>query len=187
MNVEVKKVKLTELKLNPDNPRTISKRDMDRLVKSLTEFPDMLSIREIVVDENMTVLGGNMRLQALKKAGAKDCIAKIVSGLSAAQKREFVIKDNGSMGEWSMDDLANSWSDLPLVEWGVDIPASWQNDEAVTEPKEEAERYKLMFDFEKDDASFVQTKLHENLVENKEKMKGRWREKCLIRLLKKLK
>lgn len=125
MNVEVKKVKLTELKLNPDNPRTISKRDMDRLVKSLTEFPDMLSIREIVVDENMTVLGGNMRLQALKKAGEKDCIAKIVSGLSTAQKREFVIKDNGSMGDWNMDELANMWSDLPLADWGVNIPADW--------------------------------------------------------------
>jgi hypothetical protein len=125
MNVEVKKVKLTELKLNPDNPRTISKRDMDRLVKSLTEFPDMLSIREIVVDENMTVLGGNMRLQALKKAGAKDCIAKIVSGLTEAQKREFVIKDNGSMGDWNMDELANMWSDLPLADWGVDLPEDW--------------------------------------------------------------
>ena len=139
MNVEVKKVKLTELKLNPDNPRTISKRDMDRLVKSLTEFPDMLSIREIVVDEKMTVLGGNMRLQALKKAGAKDCIAKIVSGLTEAQKREFVIKDNGSMGEWNMDELANMWSDLPLADWGVDLPEDWlggaKETEADAEPQ----------------------------------------------------
>jgi len=139
MNVEVKKVKLTELKLNPDNPRTISKRDMDRLVKSLTEFPDMLSIREIVVDENMTVLGGNMRLQALKKAGAKDCIAKIVSGLTEAQKREFVIKDNGSMGEWNMDLLSSSWDDLPLADWGVDLPEDWLNEpnfEAATEAEQ---------------------------------------------------
>jgi DNA modification methylase len=84
-----------------------------------------MSLREIVVDENMTVLGGNMRLQALKKAGAKDCIAKIVSGLSTAQKREFVIKDNGSMGDWNMDELANMWSDLPLADWGVDLPEDW--------------------------------------------------------------
>lgn len=138
MNVEVKKVKLTELKLNPDNPRTISKRDMDRLVKSLTEFPDMLSIREIVVDENMTVLGGNMRLQALKKAGAKDCIAKIVSGLTEAQKREFVIKDNGSMGEWDFDLLANGWGDLPLDDWGVDLPASWGNVPEIAEDQSES-------------------------------------------------
>ena len=125
--IEIKTVKLSEIKLNPDNPRTISKKDMDLLVKSLSEFPDMLSIREIVVDENMTVLGGNMRLQALKKAGAKDCIAKIVSGLTEAQKREFVIKDNGSMGSWDMDALANMWSDLPLADWGVDLPEDWMN------------------------------------------------------------
>lgn len=138
MNVEVKKVKLTELKLNPDNPRTISKRDMDRLVKSLTEFPDMLSIREIVVDEKMTVLGGNMRLLALKKSGAKDCIAKIVSGLTEAQKREFVIKDNGSMGEWNMDLLSSSWSDLPLADWGVDLPEDWLKQSEPPEEKPES-------------------------------------------------
>ena len=125
MNIEVKQVKLAALKLNPNNPRRIGNKEMERLVKSLQDFPDMLSIREIVVDENMTVLGGNMRLQALKKAGAKDCIAKIVSGLTEAQKREFVIKDNGSMGDWNMDALANMWSDLPLVEWGVDLPEDW--------------------------------------------------------------
>ena len=66
-----------------------------------------------------------MRLQALKKAGAKECFAKIVSGLTDEQKREFVIKDNGSWGEWSMDDLANAWGDLPLVEWGIKLPDDW--------------------------------------------------------------
>ncbi len=125
MKIETKKVKLSTLKPNPNNPRMISKKDMDRLVKSLTDFPEMLEIREIVCDETMTVLGGNMRLQALKKAGAKECLAKIVSGLTDYQKREFVIKDNGSWGEWSMDTLANSWGDLPLADWGVDLPEDW--------------------------------------------------------------
>lgn len=97
---------------------------MERLVKSLQEFPDMLNIREIVCDEMLTVLGGNMRLLALRKIGAKECTAKIVTGLTPAQKREFVIKDNSSFGSWS-DDLANLWSDLPLTEWGVDIPKHW--------------------------------------------------------------
>jgi DNA modification methylase len=139
MNVEIKKVKLTEIKLNPDNPRTISKRDMERLVKSLADAPWMLDIREIVVDETMTVLGGNMRLQALKKAGARECMAKIVTGLTSEQKREFVVKDNGSMGEWSYDDLANSWSDLPLADWGVDLPEDWlggdESEPADAEPQ----------------------------------------------------
>ena len=125
MHIETKQVKLSALKLNPDNPRRIGNKEMGRLVKSLQEFPDMLSIREIVVDETMTVLGGNMRLLALKKSGVKECTAKIVSGLSPAQKREFIIKDNSAFGEWDMDLLSSSLSDLPLVEWGVDLPEDW--------------------------------------------------------------
>jgi hypothetical protein len=139
MNVETKQVKLSALKLNPDNPRRIGNKEMERLVKSLQEFPDMLSIREIVVDETMTVLGGNMRLLALKKSGVKECTAKIVSGLSPAQKREFIIKDNSAFGEWDMDLLSSSWGDLPLVEWGVDLPDDWlveeKADPADAEPQ----------------------------------------------------
>ncbi len=125
MDISIKTVKLSAIKLNPNNPRRISTVDMDRLVKSLQDFPDMMNIREIVVDETMTVLGGNMRTLALRKTGAKEVTAKIVKGLTEAQKREFVIKDNGSMGEWSYDDLANSWSDLPLGDWGVPLPEDW--------------------------------------------------------------
>lgn len=107
---------------------------MDRLVRSLREFPDMQKIREIVVDESMTVLGGNMRLLALRKIGAKDVTAKIVKGLTPEQKREFIIKDNASFGEWDFDALANGWGELPLVDWGIKgVPKSW---EAET-PKEE--------------------------------------------------
>jgi hypothetical protein len=125
MKIEIKTVKLKEIKLNPDNPRRISTQDMDRLVKSLLEFPDMMHIREIVVDETMTVLGGNMRLLALRKIGEKEATAKIVSGLTGAQKREFVIKDNGQWGTWDFDALANGWGDLPLADWGITMPEDW--------------------------------------------------------------
>ena len=139
MNVETKQVKLSDLKLNPDNPRRIGNKEMERLVKSLQEFPDMLSIREIVVDETMTVLGGNMRLLALKKSGVKECTAKIVTGLTPEQKREFIIKDNSAFGEWDMDLLSSSWCDLPLVDWGVDLPEDWlveeKTDPADAEPQ----------------------------------------------------
>ena len=139
MHIEAKQVKLSDLKLNPDNPRRIGNKEMERLVKSLQEFPDMLSIREIVVDETMTVLGGNMRLLALKKSGAKECTAKIVTGLTPEQKREFIIKDNAAFGEWDMDLLSSSWCDLPLVEWGVDLPEDWlveeKTDPADAEPQ----------------------------------------------------
>ena len=125
MQVEVKTLKLSKVKLNPDNPRRISERDRDRLVKSLQEFPDMMKLREIVVDETMTVIGGNMRVLALRKMGIQEATAKICKGLTADQKREFVIKDNAAFGEWDMDALANGWSDLPLADWGVDLPADW--------------------------------------------------------------
>jgi ParB-like chromosome segregation protein Spo0J len=124
VKVEIKTVKLSQIKLNPDNPRTISTKDMDSLVNSLQEFPEMMSIREIVVDEGMVAMGGNMRTLALRKAGGKTCIAKVVSGLTPEQKREFVIKDNAQFGEWDMD-LLSGWDDLPLVEWGVDLPPDW--------------------------------------------------------------
>jgi hypothetical protein len=138
MKVEIKQVKLSEIKLNPDNPRTISKKDMDLLVKSLKDFPEMLKLREIVVDETMTILGGNMRYLALQKSGAKEATAKIVSGLTVEQKREFVIKDNGSMGSWDMDALANSWGDLPLVDWGVSLPVDFLKQNEPPEEKPES-------------------------------------------------
>lgn len=125
MNVTIEKIKLSEIKINPDNPRQISEKQMERLVKSLQEFPEMMELREIVVDENMMILGGNMRYLALKEAGEQECIAKIVSGLTDEQKREFIVKDNAQFGEWDLDALGNAWDDLPLAEWGVDIPKSW--------------------------------------------------------------
>lgn len=141
MKVETKIIKLDEIHLNPDNPRQITEKNMERLVKSLQEFPEMLNIREIVVDETMTVLGGNMRLLALQKSGAKEAAAKIVSGLTADQKREFVIKDNAAFGEWDFDALANAWDDLPLVDWGLDLPKAWlqaqEQEEDILSTKDE--------------------------------------------------
>jgi DNA modification methylase len=137
MAIEIKKLKLSQIKLNPDNPRQINKKQLERLVKSLREFPEMLELREIVIDENMMILGGNQRYRALKQAGEKECIAKIVTGLSDEQKREFIIKDNGTnWGEWDFDALANGWDDLPLVEWGVDLPEDWLGIGESTEPSD---------------------------------------------------
>ena len=127
MEITTKKLKLSQIKLNPDNPRKIGKVEMERLVKSLQDFPEMLELREIIVDENNTILGGNMRYRALKQIGEKECIAKIVTGLTVDQKREFIIKDNSNFGSYDMDALANLWSDLPLVDWGVDLPDDWLN------------------------------------------------------------
>jgi len=139
MQTEIKTAKISEIKLNPDNPRTISNKDMELLIKSLKEFPEMLNLREIVVDENMVVLGGNMRLLALQKMGVSDCQIRMVSGLTPEQKREFVIKDNSNFGRYDFDSLANEWSDLPLADWGVDLPEDWlveeKTDPADAEPQ----------------------------------------------------
>ena len=137
VTVETKIVKLSSIKLNSDNPRTITKKAMDYLVKSLTDFPEMMQMREIVVDENYTVLGGNMRLLALKKIKLRgECTAKIVKGLTEAQKREFIIKDNSTFGDYDFDTLANSWSELPLIEWGVDLPEDWLKSQEDTQDAE---------------------------------------------------
>jgi ParB-like chromosome segregation protein Spo0J len=133
IEITVKKVKLSTIRLNPDNPRRISKKNTGRLVKSLQDFPEMLELREIIIDENNIILGGNMRYRALKQIGEKECVAKIVKGLTRDQKRKFIVKDNGSFGEWDFDLLANGFDDLPLAEFGVDIPKSWGEDPVITE------------------------------------------------------
>lgn len=125
IKIITKKVKLADIKLNAENPRTITKENMARLVKSIVDFPEMLQMREIVVDETMTVLGGNMRTLALRDAGVEEVTAKICTGLTARQKREFVIKDNSTFGSWDMESLAKSWADEPLAAWGMDLPDEW--------------------------------------------------------------
>jgi DNA modification methylase len=130
MEITTKKLKLSQIKPNPTNPRKIGKVEMERLVKSLQDFPEMMELREIIVDENNIILGGNMRYRALKQIGEKECIAKIVTGLTVDQKREFIIKDNSAFGQYDMDALANLWSDLPLADWGVDLPEDWLKSDA---------------------------------------------------------
>jgi hypothetical protein len=125
INVEIKRVKISAIRPNPGNPRTIGRKELNNLAKSLKEFPEMLQLREIVVDENMMILGGNMRYRALQEIGDKECDVKVAAGLTPEQKLEFIIKDNGQMGDWDFDALANGWDGLPLADWGVDLPGDW--------------------------------------------------------------
>ena len=89
-----KKMKINKLKTNEDNPRIIKNTKFDKLVNSIREFPEMLELRPIVVDEDMTILGGNMRHKAAIEAGLKEVPIKIATGLTDKQKREFIVKDN---------------------------------------------------------------------------------------------
>ena len=151
--MEIKKVKLSALRLNPYNPRIIKDEKFKKLVKSILTFPKMLELREIVTDETMMVLGGNMRFRALqeiasmteneiklrlKQYGKEDLTdywmtwhdspmenVKIARGLNDEQKKEFIAKDNVAYGEWDWDMLANEWDIEDLKDWGVDLPIDW--------------------------------------------------------------
>lgn len=127
MKREIIRLNLNDIKLNEHNPRTINKRQLDRLVKSVQEFPEMTELRPIVVDENNTILGGNMRYRAMQKLGYKQAEVVKVSGLTDEQKREFIIKDNIAFGDWDWDALANEWSTQELNDWGLDFDKELQD------------------------------------------------------------
>jgi len=114
-------VKINSVKLNPNNPRIIKDDKFKKLVKSIKDFPEMLNIRPIVVNQDMIILGGNMRYKACKEAGLKE-VPIIVTDLSEEKQREFLIKDNTSGGEWDWEVLANEWNAQELEEWGLDVP-----------------------------------------------------------------
>lgn len=119
--VEVKTyiAKIDDLIASDNNPRTIKKKAYEALKKSLRDFPEMKQLREIVVDEDMKILGGHQRIYALKDLGYADVTVKQVFGLTEKQKREFMIKDNTASGEWDTDVIANQWDIEELEGWGV--------------------------------------------------------------------
>ena len=117
----MEKVKISEVKLNPNNPRLIKDDKFKKLVQSIKDFPEMLNIRPIVVNKDMIILGGNMRYKACKEAGLKE-IPIIITDLTEEQQREFLIKDNTSGGEWDWEVLANEWDAEELDAWGLDLP-----------------------------------------------------------------
>ena len=113
--MKTQKVQIETIKLDPSNPRSITKEAFERLKKSITDFPEMQSVKPLVVADGYA-LAGNMR-----------------SEWSQAKRDEFMIKDNTHYGSWDYDALANEWDNLPLNEWGM---AVWEPE--VEELKEEA-------------------------------------------------
>jgi ParB-like chromosome segregation protein Spo0J len=127
---------INEIKPNPNNPRIIKDIKFKQLVKSIQDFPQMLELRPIVIDENNMVLGGNMRLKACIEAGITDVPVIHAKNLSEEKKKEFIVKDNVGYGEWDWDALANEWNIEELDNWGLDIPAFANND--IEQPKDNA-------------------------------------------------
>jgi len=133
--------KLSSIKPNPSNPRIIKDERFERLKQSITDFPQMMELRPMIVDESNTLLGGNMRFKALQDLGYKeipDNWIKKASELTEEQKKEFIIKDNVGFGEWEWEQLANEWDVEQLTEWGLDIP-----DYAIEQPEAVEDDYEI--------------------------------------------
>lgn len=117
-------MKLREIKNNPNNPRVIRDEKFKQLVQSIKDFPEMMELRPMVVNDEMVLLGGNMRKAAIESLGMKDIPdswVKKASDLTPEQQREFVIKDNVGFGVWDWDNLANEWDVEQLNDWGLDV------------------------------------------------------------------
>lgn len=119
---------LQDIHPNPTNPRIIKDDKFKKLVQSLANFPEMAEVRELVLNKDHVILGGNMRYKAMQEAGWKDAPVQIVDW-TPEQQREFIIKDNVAGGEWDWDALANDWDSELLDDWGLDLPASFGDDE----------------------------------------------------------
>jgi len=115
------KLKLSEIKLNPNNPRIIKDDKFKKLKKSIQEFPEMLDKRPIVIDENNIILGWNMRYKALQDLWIKEVEVIKAEWWTEEQKKEFLIKDNVWFWEWDMDMLANEWDEKDLKDWWVEL------------------------------------------------------------------
>ena len=118
--MNTKLVKIEDLKENPENPRVIKDEKFRKLVKSIKEFPKMLEIRPIVVNDDMIVLGGNQRLKACREAGLKEVPVISISNLNDQEQKEFINKDNLSYGEWDWNVLMEGWNNEALQDWGMD-------------------------------------------------------------------
>lgn len=121
-------MKINQLQPNENNPRLIKSEKFKKLVQSIKDFPEMLELRPIVIDEDNVILGGNMRYRACVEAGLKDVPVKIAKGLTEEQKQEFIVKDNVGFGEWDWAMLGNEWDNVKLGEWGMDV---WQPEKEV--------------------------------------------------------
>jgi hypothetical protein len=137
-------IKLSQIKLNPSNPRLIKDDKFKKLVKSLQDFPQMMELRPIVVDENNVIQGGNMRFRALQELKYKEIPEvwiKQGKDLTPEQWREFVVKDNVGFGEWDWGMLANEWDVAQLNDWGVEVHSWGEDEEELYTKKIEAPKY----------------------------------------------
>lgn len=151
------KIPLSKIKPNPNNPRIIRDDKFKKLVDSIQKFPRMLEIRPIVVNNDMVILGGNMRLRACKEAGLKEVPVIKADDLTPDQQREFIIKDNVGFGEWDWAMLANEWDTSELDEWGLHVPeiTDVNMDDFFEDAEEKEIKNKITLEYTEDDYNKV--------------------------------
>jgi ParB-like chromosome segregation protein Spo0J len=160
----MERVNIKQVLPNPDNPRFIKDYKFEKLVKSIKEFPQMLDLRPIVVNQDMIVLGGNMRLKACEEAGLTEVPIIFADNLTPEQEKEFIIKDNSSFGEWDWDLLANEWNVDQLADWGIDIP-NFDIDNDVEDEKDLSDQLEQSFKIEIDlESEEEQEKMYNQLI-----------------------
>ncbi|MBC8306637.1 MAG: ParB N-terminal domain-containing protein [Pelagibacterales bacterium] len=156
-------VDINKIKPNSNNPRVIKDYKFQQLVKSVKEFPEMLKLRPIVVNKEMVVLGGNMRLKACQEAGLKEVPITIADKLTQDQEKEFIVKDNVGFGKWDWDVLANEWESDKLNDWGMDV---WTEDVNLDdffeddESKPKEEKQKIILEYSDEDFEIITEKFN---------------------------
>ena len=165
-------IKLSSIKPNPNNPRIIRNEKFEKLKQSIEEFPEMMELRPIVIDETNTIIGGNMRFRALQELGKKEVPnnwIKKASELTEDQKKRFVITDNASFGEWEWEAIKSDW-DLDFVaDWGVDIPElepeiNYGNKNQEINPDDFEDEMVIKLKYTADDYEKVKTELQKIAV-----------------------
>ena len=161
------KIEINSITENPDNPRTIKGEKFNKLVKSIKDFPEMLKIRPIVVNDDNVILGGNMRYKASIRAGLSEVHIIRASGLTDEQQKEFIAKDNVGFGEWDWDVLANEWDVEKLEDWGIEVPSlndfmdEHEPEIEFSEFLDESNNYVVLFF--KNDIDWLQAQTHFSL------------------------
>ena len=137
--MKIQTVRIETIQGNRDNPRIVNKAKFEKLKKSIKDFPEMLKLRPLIVNEHNVILGGNMRYKALVELGYKEIPVIHAEDLTERQAQEFIVKDNLSYGDWDFDILANEWDSVELEDWGLDV---WQNEDDLIAHEEEETKEK---------------------------------------------
>lgn len=127
---QVQVIPISKIIPNPDNPRTVTDDKFKKLVKSLTDFPEMLEKRPLIcvttASGKFMVLGGNQRLKAAIKAGIKQLPVMLADDWSEEKRQEFVVKDNLNFGDWDWELLKTDWNEGQLIEWGLEMQTEYE-------------------------------------------------------------